>query len=138
MKPIFFCEKQTNQNKIRLNETSALINRGFKSPAERESGVPSGSEGPYGPDGPTCGGVANRPTVSVKTNTQTHTDGGLCSAASAELLDIGSSPPSVLLHFHPVTPPLLMFLLSSLLLSPHFSVAACVCDRLRPVLTPSH
>lgn len=61
--------------KIRLNETSALINRHFKSPGESEIGGPSGPYVHYEPDGPTCGGTANRPTVRVNTNTHTQTEG---------------------------------------------------------------
>lgn len=46
------CERE---KRIRLNETSSVINRDSKSPGETERG-PSGPYGHYEPDGPTCGG----------------------------------------------------------------------------------
>lgn len=59
------------KKKVGLNETSALIKRHFKSPGEREAGGPSGPYVHYEPDGPTCGGSANRPTVGVNTGAHT-------------------------------------------------------------------
>lgn len=60
-----------------------------------------GPSGHYEPDGPTCGGAAHRPTVSVNTNTHSHTDGGtgLRSGAAA-----GTSA-ALLLHPPPPPPP---------------------------------
>lgn len=57
MKPKLLCDYK---KEIRLNETSALINKDFNSHGDEEGGGPSGH---YEPDGPTCGGAANRPTV---------------------------------------------------------------------------